>query len=191
MHAVILHGGTCKDVGIEAIHSQLCEILQTAAWTTTTYRLEEMVIHPCVGCFSCWLRTPGECHFADEGRTITRAFIQSDLRIYLTPISFGGYSGLLKTAIDRMIPNISPLFEKVNGEMHHCLRYPNVMKFLVVGWQQQANAGSAEIFSQLIRRNAINMHAPNSACTVLTAAHSAEEQGMLLNGLLGNLEEGR
>ena len=187
MHTIILHGGTRKDAGLETVHSRLCDMLLAAGWTVTTYRLEEMTIHPCTGCFNCWMRTPGECGIDDDGRTVTRAFAQSDARIYLTPISFGGYSGLLKTAVDRLVPNISPLFEKVNGEMHHRLRYPNVMTFLAVGWQQQANASSAEIFTRLIQRNAINLHAPNSASVVLTEAHSADEQHALLTGLLANI----
>ncbi len=188
MHTIILHGGTRKDAGLEAVHTRLCDVLQAAGWTVTTYRLEEMTIHPCTGCFNCWMRTPGECCIDDDGRTTTRAFVQSDARIYLTPISFGGYSGLLKTAVDRLVPNISPLFEKVDGEMHHRLRYPKVMTIHGVGWQQQANAGSADIFAQLIQRNARNLHAPHSSSVVLTGAHSAEEQRALLSGLLAQLE---
>ena len=188
MHAVILHGGNQTDAGLEGVYVQLSELLRDAGWSSEIFRVAELTVHPCIGCFSCWLRTPGECVFADDGRAIARAFVQSDARIYLTPVSFGGYSGTLKTAINRMIPTISPLFQQVHGEIHHRLRYPNVLKLLAVGWQARAQAEGAEIFAQLVQRNAINMHAPASGSVVLTGAHTLEERHRLLADALQLLE---
>ncbi len=183
MHAVILHGGTARDVELEAAHTQLCAALG-AGWTTTSLRIEDMRIRSCSGCFGCWLKTPGECVIDDDGRAVARALAVCDLRVILTPVSFGGYGGLVKLAVDRMIPNISPLFQKIDGEMHHQLRYPHPARFLVVGWQAQPNADSAAIFSQLVRRNAINMHAPTYGSLVLTAEQPADEQRARIDKLV-------
>jgi multimeric flavodoxin WrbA len=163
-------------------------MLRTAGWTVETLRVEELSIKPCVGCFGCWLKTPGECGRQDDGRTVARASIQSDAAFLLTPVSFGGYSGLLKTAIDRLIPNVSPLFEKIDGEMHHKQRYPYKQEFYVVGWQRQPNAESAAILAQLAHRNAINMHSVRSACVVITSVHAEAEQRALLAGVVHPVE---
>ena len=90
-------------------------------------------------------------------------------------MTFGGYSSRLKYAVDRMIPTISPLFEKVGGEMHHKLRYP-AHSFLAVGWQSEPDAESAAVFARLAARNAINMHAPACGSTVLHGGQSPHER---------------
>jgi len=188
MHAVVLHGGVRSDVELEAVHTRLLAAMHAAGWSVESIRVEEQKVHPCVGCFNCWLKTPGECGFDDDGRAILRAMVQSDVNVYLTPISFGGYSGLLKTAVDRRVPGISPLFQKVHGEMHHQLRYPNPSSFLAVGWQRTPDAGSAEIFTQLVERNAINTHAPAHGSLVLSSGHTVAEQCAMLADLLRKVE---
>ena len=82
-----------------------------------------MEIRPCIGCFGCWVQTPGECLIDDAARQIAPAIIGSDLVIYLTPVTFGGYSSELKKALDRCICLILPFFTKIDGEMHHKPRY--------------------------------------------------------------------
>lgn len=188
MHAVILHGGTPDDTGLEAAYTQLCNAISAKGWTVETHRLAEMSIRHCVGCFNCWLRTPGECAIQDDGRTVTRAQVQCDVKIYLTPVSFGGYSGLLKTAVDRQIPAISPLFIMVNGEMHHKLRYPNPPAFFAIGWQRRPDADSAGIFAEVVQRNALNMHSPVSGSVVLSGEQAVNAQRGLIDNLLNNME---
>lgn len=184
MHTVILYGGANTDTELAAIHDLLTDTLAAGGATVESLRVADMKIHPCVGCFGCWLKTPGECLIDDDGRTVARALVQCDLRVFLTPVSFGGYGGVLKTAVDRVVPTISPLFVKVNGEMHHRLRYPNPPSLLAVGWQRQPNPAGADIFAQLVQRNAINMHAPASGSLVLTGTQTTDEQRALLTGIL-------
>ena len=188
MHTVLLHGGARDDIGVDMIHTLLCDALSARGGTVESLRLAEMRIHPCTGCFACWMKTPGECVHDDEGRVVARAFVQADLRVLLTPLAFGGYGGVLKVALDRMIPTISPLFEWIHGEMHHRLRYPHPPPLAVVGWQRQADAESADIFARLVERNAINMHAPVHGALVLTEGQGVEEQRALLAELLRRVE---
>ena len=69
----------------------------------------------------------------DGGHVVTRAFIQSDLAIFLTPVTFGGYSSQLKKAVDHLIPNILPFFRTVKGETRHHKRYAHYPNLLVLG----------------------------------------------------------
>jgi multimeric flavodoxin WrbA len=34
------------------------------------FKLRELAIAPCTGCFGCWTRTPGECVVEDSARDI-------------------------------------------------------------------------------------------------------------------------
>src|SRR5512134_1280881 len=87
-------------------------------------KLRELAIAPCTGCFGCWTRTPGECVFPDDSRDVLRSYIGSDVVVYATPVTFGGYSSLLKAALDRIIlPALDPRFTVRGGEVHHRLRY--------------------------------------------------------------------
>ncbi len=167
MQAVILHGGAQDDAMGAAIHEMLREVLRAQGWEVETQPLAQMRVRSCAGCFGCWMKTPGECVINDEGRTVAMVVARCDALIFLSPVTFGGYSSLLKHAVDRTIPTISPLFKWVAGEMHHKRRYKTAHRFLAIGWQRELDASSAAVFARLAARNALNMHAPASGSTVL------------------------
>lgn len=83
------------------------------------FPLREMKLAHCLGCFNCWVKTPGMCVEADAGRDIAKAVIRSDVAVLLTPVTFGGYSPELKKTFDRFIQLISPFFQMDHGEVHH------------------------------------------------------------------------
>jgi len=188
MNAVIFHGGSQRDAGLERVHTQLRDAMQAQGWTVETKRLETMTIRPCTGCFGCWLRTPGECLQADDGREVPKAFAKNDVIVYLSPISFGGYSSLLKTAIDRIIPFASPLFKVVDGEIHHLKRYPNSPGYFAIGWQAQPDQEAADVFLQLVGRNIRNTRPPSHATLVLNATQAPDEQQVQIAQMVRKME---
>ena len=128
-----------------------------------------MDIQPCRGCFSCWVKTPGRCIIqGDDQEAILRATAASDLVIWLTPITFGGYAPELKKALDRIIPVLLPFFIKIRGETHHPLRYPRQRRLLAIGTQKQEDADSEAVFRRLVRRNALNMGDVEAATLVFS-----------------------
>lgn len=114
----------------------------------------------CQGCFECWTKTPGVCRADDAGRTIAQATIGSHLAVWLTPVTFGGYSSQLKKAVDRLIGLISPFFALIDGETHHEPRYERYPAMLVLGHLPEFDPEQARVFVHLAHRNAINLHAP-------------------------------
>ncbi len=187
MKALILHGNMKEDAAENAIHAALCEALRARGWQPEALALAEMRVGPCVGCFNCWMKTPGHCAIHDDGPEVARAVANCDALVFLSRVTFGGYSSRLKYAVDRLIPTISPLFEKVGGEMHHRRRYP-AHRFLAVGWQAEPDLESAAVFARLAARNAINMHAPASGSAVLHGGQSPEERWQEVVRLVEKLE---
>ena len=62
-----------------------------------------------------------------------RALVHSDLVVFLTPVTFGGYSSELKKALDHVIPILQPFMQKRGGETRHPQRYVRRRDLLVIG----------------------------------------------------------
>ena len=144
-------------------------------WEAKAFALAGMDIKACRGCFSCWVKTPGRCIIEDDQESILRAMAVSDLVIWLTPITFGGYSPELKKALDRIIPIILPFFNKVQGETRHPLRYAFRRRLLAIGTQKREDAGSEGIFHRLVERNALNMDNAEAVTMVFSGDVSLAE----------------
>lgn len=148
-------------------------------------RLAEEDIAWCRGCFNCWFITPGECVIQDFGNTVANKFVNSNLTILLTPLTFGSYSHHLKKALDRMIPNLSGLFTQVKGETHHVKRYPRYPALLALAEQEIADSGAAELFHKLVERNNLNLYPASSASHVFTRGSDIRPKLMELLKLMG------
>ena len=119
------------------------------------------------------MKTPGNCVINDEGRETTRKAIQSDLMVWLTPVTFGGYSSELKKALDRIIPVLMPYFQTYQGQIHHTMRYKKYPKLLVIG-VQDAGMDYEEIFTALAERNMLNFRPPAHAVSVFQRSKNSE-----------------
>lgn len=160
MKALLLNGARAGETHIDAIASQIDERLRHTGWETHLYTLRDERIRSCLGCFDCWVKTPGECVIKDINREISALTMQSDLLLMVTPVVFGGYSSELKKMLDHQIPLVMPFFQRIDGEIHHEKRYQQYPAFVGIGVQAAPNPEQARIFSALVGRNAINMHAP-------------------------------
>ena len=119
---VILDGCGLADGDLAPVLGGLSELLKHDGSLIETFPLHAMKLAHCLGCFGCWLKTPGMCVEDDEGRRVAKAVIQSDATVFFTPVTFGGYSPDLKKMMDRFIQLISPYFQVERGEVHHPLR---------------------------------------------------------------------
>ena len=160
MKALILDGTKSNNDESIKIFDLMLEELKNLKWDVISIDLEDKVIGYCTGCFGCWVQTPGECVIKDFEENIVKDMVHSDLIIYLTPIMFGGYSSILKKALDRQIGRVLPYFTKVNGEVHHSKRYEKQQSLLSIGLLDKKDAEKEEVFKMLVARNAINMWAP-------------------------------
>jgi multimeric flavodoxin WrbA len=157
------------------IHESMIKELKKLNWDINSIILEDLELAYCTGCFGCWIQTPGECVIKDSQETIVREMIHSDLILYITPITFGGYSSILKETLDRQISRVLPYFMKVNGEVHHVRRYEKQQSLIAIGILESPDNEKEEVFNTLVARNAINMWSPYQKAIIFTLGQDISE----------------
>jgi multimeric flavodoxin WrbA len=159
MRAVILNGSKTEDDTLDLLSDIIVALVERSGYEVDNITLRDQKIASCTGCFGCWLRTPGTCVIDDDGRKVAEKAIRSNLLVYLTPVTFGGYSSELKKAVDRIAcSKLLPFLTKIGGEVHHPSRYEKTPTLVVLGVLPSRERESEELFETLVARNAINMH---------------------------------
>jgi multimeric flavodoxin WrbA len=172
MRAVVMNGLHKGDTVGEAVYEQVQSSLRAGGWEVEPFVLRDHKIAPCVEDFGCWIWMPGECLIKDAAHTITASFLTSDLTVFITPVTFGGYSSELKKVLDRSIGFALPYLKSLNGETHHPVRYDRTPALFFVGTDAAPDAERQRIFRALVSRNELNMRPPS--CGVAFAASESE-----------------
>jgi ferredoxin len=160
-----------------------------ADWGVRTIVVPEMDISPCMGCFQCWVRTPGICVIGDAGQSVAGAWMLSDVVVLVTPVTFGGYSAVLKRAVDRVIPILSPYFMKIRGEVHHKPRYEKYPALVGIGVLPSRDDESVALFSRIIERHATNAHSPWHRAFVLCSDQEYRGVGDIIGPMAALAQE--
>jgi multimeric flavodoxin WrbA len=175
------------DRSVASVQEMLIDALEERTWDVEPFVLHDLQVSPCAGCFGCWIQTPGRCVRHDTD-AVAASVAQSDLTIYLTPVTFGGYSSQLKKVVDHLIFLILPFFKTVDGETHHVPRYRKRANLLVVGTMDQPDAEREAIFTTLAERNAINMSAPLWGTGVIVEEEGSDAARKVVEDLLTDVE---
>lgn len=85
--------------------------------------LREEHVNDCIGCWSCWLKTPGKCVWKDDMSQQYSTYMDSDRVLILSDVKNGFLSGHTKAFLDRIIPLYMPYIYIENKECHHVTRY--------------------------------------------------------------------
>jgi multimeric flavodoxin WrbA len=186
LDVVVLNGARAKDAKVDEATKILQANLTSA--NVLTYRLRDLKVADCVGCFGCWVKTPGICVIDDPAREIASKLAQTDLLIFVSPIVFGGYSYELKKVLDRQIPTLLPFMEKYKGELHHPSRYDKKHNVAAIGVLPDPNPESESIFKTLVYRNSLNWQAPKHATAIIYDSDNQAAVEGKISGLLTNLE---
>ena len=64
----------------------------------------EQPIHPCRGCFGCWVKTPGACVLHDAYQQMGRLLAQCSAWIHFSRCGYGGFCPFVNNGLDRCIP---------------------------------------------------------------------------------------
>lgn len=157
MKITILNGNPTPSPFDEYL-GQLSAMLTSSGNTITHIRLRDLKIRYCIGCFGCWVKTPGVCSSNDESCQMRRAVIHSDFTLWAAPLRMGFPSTTLKMAVDKSIPLLHPYFEVHLGEAHHRKRYKRYPRLgLLVEPEADTDERDLQIVGQVFSRAAVNM----------------------------------
>lgn len=187
MKALLLDGSRANESDLKDITTTFEKELKAKGWDVEALELKNLNISPCNGCFKCWIKTPGICIKDDPAREVSKKFVQSDLVVFLTPVTFGGYSSELKIALDRSLGIMLPYFTKIQGKTHHKKRYKNYPKLIALGTLPSSNPKEEKIFMDLVSRNVINAHSPSYAAKVMVNGEGMDKIQSNIKNLLAKV----
>lgn len=98
-------------------------------------QVNRMNIKPCLGCFTCWNKTPGKCCIQDDMQEVITKLLWADVTIWSFPLYYYTVPGNLKNLIDRQLPMVLPFMverEDQIGNGSHPSRYDMSKKKTVV-----------------------------------------------------------
>lgn len=113
-------------------------------------------IHPCIGCFGCWVKTPGKCVIQDGYEDTGIWMNKCTELIFISRCCYGSLSPFVKTVQDRAISYIHPDFVLRKGELHHKRRYENVIHLSAYFYGEQITEQEKETAKRILEANADN-----------------------------------
>ena len=119
--------------------------------------LSKLKIANCVGCFGCWIKTPGKCVVRDDAVKIYPRIAASNKIMYISRVKYGSYDTLMKAMLERAIPIQQAFIRLLDGETHHVQRNVVPKQAVIIGYGDISEE-EKDIFQQLIARNSKNMN---------------------------------
>ena len=156
MKITILNGNP-RPSALDDYLAELVSQLASTGGSVTQLDLRDLPLRYCIGCWGCWVKTPGECSSRDASLEMDRAVINADFVLWAAPLKMGFPSELLKRAMDKHLPLIHPYMVLDQGEAHHLRRYPRAPRFgLLLETETATDAPDLEIISDIFCRTALN-----------------------------------
>lgn len=103
--------------------------------------LSQKKVSPCVGCFGCWVKTPGRCVIRDDAPQIYPLIARSRRVLYVSRVVFGSWAPPMKAMLERSLPIQQAFLRPHMGETHHVQRLVE----------------EKDLFRRLVERNRRNM----------------------------------
>jgi len=105
---------------------------QSQGAETETIYLKEREIHSCIGCYTCWAKTPGVCIFKDDMPELLEKVKGCDIVVYATPLYNYNMTSLLKAFQERLLPLLDPHLIKMGEIYRHPQRYKMNRKMVLI-----------------------------------------------------------
>jgi hypothetical protein len=123
----------------ELMLNHLVQGMREAGAEVEVVQLRKKVVKNCIGCFTCWTKTPGVCiHKDDMTDELFPKFLKSDLVVYATPLYHFTMNASMKAFVERTLPMLQPFLEQENEKTHHPLRheFPKAVFLSVAGFPE-------------------------------------------------------
>ncbi len=137
---------------------------------------DDGTIHHCIGCFGCWIKTPGACIIRDKYGDMGEYLSKCQEVILISKCCYGGFSPFVKNVLDRSISYIHPYFVIRNGEMHHRRRYKNHMDMRVWFYGENITEKEKQTSEKLVKANSINWDCHVSSISFVNRIEKMEDE---------------
>ena len=118
--------------------------------------LSQKKVAPCVGCFGCWVKTPGRCVIRDDAPQIYPLIARSRRVLYVSRVVFGSWAPPVKAMLERSLPIQQPFLRPHMGETHHVQRLVEEKDALILAYGPESQE-EKDLFRRLVERNRRNM----------------------------------
>jgi multimeric flavodoxin WrbA len=140
--------------------NHLVEGMREAGADVEIVNLREKKIRNCIGCLTCWTKTPGLCvHKDDMTLELFPKWLASDLVVYASPLYFHTINAAMSTFMERTLPKALPFFEQGgDGQTFHPLRSkpPSSVLLTVCGFPEASEFNAMLEFFNHTRHKASN-----------------------------------
>jgi multimeric flavodoxin WrbA len=150
-------GGQSKT---ELMLNHLVEGMQEAGADVEVVNLREKNIKNCIGCYTCWTKTPGKClHKDDMTKELFPKWLESDIVVYATPLYYHFINSAMSAFLERTLPAIQPFFEGSEGKTYHPLRQkvPSIVLLSVCGFPEESEFDALSKFVNSTRHKDITI----------------------------------
>ncbi|MGB8993525.1 MAG: flavodoxin family protein [Desulfobaccales bacterium] len=137
----------------ELVLEKFLEGAKRAGASAETLYLRNYKIHHCLGCYSCWLKTPGRCVQKDDmSELLFDRYLAADLVVLASPIYHATMNARMKLFVERTLPMMDPLGEapEGGGHPHRYDKMPRVVTLSVAGYWDQSMFEALSLTWQII-----------------------------------------
>ena len=93
----------------EMMLDALVEGMRDAGAEVEVVPLRKKKVNNCIGCFTCWTKTPGVCvHKDDMTNELFPKWLEADIAVYATPLYHFTVNASMKAFIERTLPILEP-----------------------------------------------------------------------------------
>ncbi len=124
----------------ELVLQKFLEGAKRAGAVAETLYLRNYKINHCLGCYDCWLKTPGRCVQKDDmSEVLFDQYLAADLVVLACPIYHATMNARMKLFVERTLPMMDPLGEtpEAGGSPHRFDKMPRVVTLSVAGYWDQ------------------------------------------------------
>ena len=132
-------------------------------------------IRNCIGCFGCWIKTPGVCVLKDSYSNMGELLSKCDEFIIISRCVYGSYSPFIRNVWDRSISYLLPYFITRNGETHHRPRYKNTFLLSVHFYADNITQEERETAKALVEANGVNFYTAGNKVYFHNSLHAVQE----------------
>ncbi len=146
-------GGQSKT---ELMLNSLVHGMRNAGAEVEIINLCDKKIKNCVGCFTCWSKTPGKCiHKDDMTKEILPKWLKADLVVHATPLYNHTMNSIMSTMMERLLPVLEPFFIKDDdGKTCHPIRsrVPKGVWLSVCGFPEDSEFNTFSTYLKSLNR---------------------------------------